>query len=304
MPFEELVQQFVNGLTLAAIYALIAVGVSLFFGAIGIVNLAHGDVATFAVFSAVAAQKMLEASLGPAAASILSVPVGVGVGAMVGWGLFRFAFRPLGEAPPVIGLLAAIASGFIIREAIFNFFPGGRNPQPFNSAVPNEVIEVSGVFVMLTQLVVVGTALGLVIWLAAIIQRTQFGRAVRSLVNNREVARTLGVPIDRTLAVTFLLGGALAGVAGVLNGMYYGIVQFDMGVLLTIKGFVAAVIGGLGNIYGALVGALIIGLLEAFTAGFLPNGNAYKDVVVFGSLILILLLRPEGILGTRSAKKV
>ena len=126
------------------------------------------------------------------------------------------------------------------------------------------------------QLFVIGTAVAMAAWLAWFIQRTHTGRTIRSIVNNREVARTLGVSVDRTLASTFLLGGALAGVAGVLNGTYYNLVQFDMGILLTIKGFVAAVIGGLGNIYGALVGALIVGMLEAFTAGFIPHGNAYK----------------------------
>ena len=302
--FEEIAQQLVNGLTLAAIYGLIAVGVSLFFGAIGIVNLAHGDVAAFSAFSVIATQKALETYIGPVYASIVAIPFGISIGAVLGWALYRFAFRPLGDSPPVIGLLAAIASGFIIRESIFNFFPGGRNPQPFPSPVPTNVIDVGGVFIMLTQLLVVGSALSLVIWLAATIESTRFGRAVRSLVNNREAARTLGVPADRTLSLTFLIGGGLAGVAGFLNGTYYGIVQFDMGVLLTIKGFVAAVIGGLGNIYGALVGALIVGLLEAFTAGFMPKGNAFKDVVVFGALILILLLRPEGIIGAPNVKKV
>ena len=302
--YEEILQQLVNGLTLAAIYALIAVGVSLFFGAIGVVNLAHGDVAAFAAFSAIASQKALAVYVTPLLASLLAMPVGVGAGAGVGWLLYRLAFRPLGDAPPVIGLLAAIASGFIIRESVFNFFPGGRNPLPFSSAIPNVVFEFSGVFVLLKQFVVVATATGLVVGLAATIQRTKFGRAVRSLANNREATETLGVPVDRTLAMTFLLGGGLAGVAGVLNGIYYGLIQFDMGVLLTIKGFVAAVIGGLGNIYGALIGALIIGLLEAFTAGLIPKGNAYKDVVVFGALILILICRPEGILTAGSAKKV
>jgi len=302
--YEEILQQLVNGLTLAAIYALIAVGVSLFFGAIGVVNLAHGDVAAFAAFSAIASQKALAVYVTPLLASLLAIPVGVGAGAGVGWFLYRLAFRPLGDAPPVIGLLAAIASGFIIRESVFNFFPGGRNPLPFSSAIPNVVFEFSGIFVLLKQFVVVATATGLVVGLAATIQRTKFGRAVRSLANSREVTETLGVPVDRTLAMTFLLGGGLAGVAGVLNGIYYGLVQFDMGVLLTIKGFVAAVIGGLGNIYGALIGALIIGLLEAFTAGLIPKGNAYKDVVVFGALILILICRPEGILAAVSAKKV
>jgi branched-chain amino acid transport system permease protein len=306
MLYEEIMQQVVNGLTLAAIYALIAVGVSLFFGAIGIVNLAHGDVAAVAAFAALAVQKLLGAPIGPlspAMAALASLPVGIAVGAVVGWGLFRFAFRPLGDAPPVVGLLAAIAAGFVLREAIFNFFPTGRNPQTFASPVPIKVFEVGGVFVLLSQVFVIGISILMVAWLATVIQRTRFGRAIRSVVNSREVASTLGVPVERTMVKTFLLGGALAGVAGVLNGSYYNIVQFDMGVLLTIKGFVAAVIGGLGNIYGALIGALIIGLLEAFTAGFIPGGNAFKEVVVFGVLILILVLKPDGILGHGTTQK-
>jgi branched-chain amino acid transport system permease protein len=301
---DDILQQLVNGFTLAAIYALIAVGVSLFFGVIGIVNLAHGDVAAFAAFSAIAVQKLAAPYLGSAGAALLSIPVGIAVGAAIGWALYRFAFRPLGAAPPVIGLLAAIASGFIIRESIFNFFQGGRNPQPFPSTLPNVVFEAGGVFVLLKQVVVIATAITVVAGLATLIQRSRFGRAVRSLANNREATETLGVPVDRTLATTFLLGGGLAGIAGVLNGIYYGLVQFDMGMLLTVKGFVAAVIGGLGNIYGALIGALVVGLLEAATAGLVPRGNAYKDVVVFGALVVILLLRPEGILRTIRAKKV
>ncbi len=302
----EIAQQLVNGLTLTAIYALIAVGVSLFFGAIGIVNLAHGDVAAFAAFAGLGVQQFLGAPIGPldlVTASIVAIPFGVAVGAMVGWGLYRFAFRPLVGSPPVVGLLAAIAAGFVIREAIFNFYPGGRNPQPFESAIPVVLFEFGGVFVLAKQLFVIGTAVAMAAWLAWVIQRTRTGRTIRSIVNNREVARTLGVSVDRTLARTFLLGGALAGVAGVLNGTYYNLLQFDMGILLTIKGFVAAVIGGLGNIYGALVGALIVGMLEAFTAGFIPHGNAYKEAVVFGALILILVLKPNGILGHGTVQK-
>ena len=302
----EVVQQLVNGLTLTAIYALIAVGVSLYFGAIGIVNLAHGDVATFAAFTGLAVQQFLggpHGVLDPVLANILSIPIAVLAGSIIGWGLYRFAFRPLGNSPAVVGLLAAIASGFIIREAIFNFYPEGRNPQPFDSAIPVALIEVKGVFVLGKQLFVIGTAIAMVVWLAWVIQRTRFGRTIRSIVNNREVARMVGVPVERILAKTFLLGGALAGVAGVLNGTYYNILQFDMGVLLTIKGFTAAVIGGLGNIYGALIGSVIVGMIEALTAGFIPHGNAYKEVFVFGVLILILVLKPEGILGHGTGQK-
>lgn len=304
MLLEDVLQQLVNGLTLAAIYALIAVGVSLFFGVIGVVNMAHGDVAAFGAFAAIAAYNVAAPQLGAPGAALVAIVFGIAAAGVLGVGLYRFAFQPLGEGPAVIGLLAAIAAGFIIREAIFNFFPSGRNPQPFPQMVPNNVFELAGIFVLLKQLIVLVTAVLLVVMLAILIQRTRFGRAIRSLANNKEVTLTLGVPVDRTLAATFLIGGSLAGIAGILNGLYYGIVQFDMGVLLTVKGFVAAVIGGLGNIYGALIGALIVGLLEAATSGIIPKGNAYKDVVVFGALIFILLLRPEGILRAARGKKV
>jgi branched-chain amino acid transport system permease protein len=164
MLFEEIGQQFVNGLTMAAIYALIAVGVSLFFGAIGVVNLAHGDVAAFAAFAALAAQKLI-VPISPVLAPLVGLPIGVGVGAAVGWGLFRFAFRPLGQAPAVIGLLAAIAAGFVIRESIFNFFPGGRNPQTFASVVPIDVFEFQGIFIQVSQAFVIGSAVAVCICL-------------------------------------------------------------------------------------------------------------------------------------------
>jgi branched-chain amino acid transport system permease protein len=304
--FAEITQQVVNGLTLAAIYALIAVGVSLFFGTIGVVNLAHGDVAIFGAFSAIIAQKVLAAPAGPfdpTLAALLSIPVGIVVGAIVGWALYQFAFRSLADSPPVVGLLAAIAAGLIIREAIFAFFPDGRNPQIFTSFVPTVAFEIWGVFLLLSQMFVIVVSILVVVILAGIIRGTKFGRAVRSIVNDREVARTLGVPVEKTVAITFLLGGALGGIAGLLNGAYYNVLQFDTGVMLTVKGFVAAVIGGLGNIYGALIGAIIVGLLESFTVGFIPAGSAYKEVVVFGALTVILVLRPEGILGHGAGQK-
>jgi branched-chain amino acid transport system permease protein len=304
---EILLQQLVNALTITAIYALLAVGVSLFFGAIGIVNLAHGDVAAIGAFVALAVQQFLAGPhgvLNPTMAIVLGFPIGAAGGALAAWALYVFVFKPLGEIPMVVGLLASIGSGFVLRESIFNFYPGARYPQNFESIIPPLLFQWKGVSVHAKQIFVVTTALVIVVGMSALIQRTRFGRSMRSIVNNREISRILGVPVEKVIARTFLVGGGLAGLAGVLNGTYYNQISFDTGLMLTLKGFIAAVLGGLGNFYGALLGSLVVGLLETFTVGFVPQGSAYKDPVVFAVLILILILKPEGILGSGVSAKV
>jgi branched-chain amino acid transport system permease protein len=304
---EFVLQQVVNGLTLAAIYALVAVGVSLFFGAIGVVNLSHGDVATVGAFAALAVQQFLAQPVGPMEpiqAGILALFAGVAAAGLTGWLLYNLAFRPLENSPAVIGLLASIAAGFVMREAIFNFYPNARNPQPFSSFIPVILFDLQGVFILAKQVFVMAMAVFMVVALGVFLARSRMGRAMRSVLNSREISRSLGVPVVSVVSSTFILGSALAGIAGVLNGMTYSIVQFDMGILLTIKGFTAAVIGGLGNVYGALVGALVVGMIESFTGGFIPQGSAYKEVAVFAILILILVLKPEGIMGRVLGEKV
>lgn len=301
-----ILQQLANALTLTAIYALIAVGVTLFFGVVGIVNLAHGDVAMIGAFAGLGAYQLIGSISGitPPVVAILAFSAAILTSAVLGWAMYQLAFRPLQHAPPIIGLLASIGVGFVIRESVLNFYPDGRNPQPYPSMMPVTTWELGDVFLLSTQVFIVVSSIVLVIALAALIERTRLGRAMRSIVNSKEVSRLLGVRVNLTIAVTFVVGAALAGFAGVINGLYYSIVQSDMGISLTVKGFTAAVIGGLGNMYGALLGALVVGLIEAFVAGFIPQGGAYKEIAVFLTLILILLVRPSGLIREKFAEKV
>lgn len=301
-------QYFVNALALSAIYALIAIGISLFFGIVGVVNLAHGDIAAVGVFAALAVLQAVLAAPGTetpeAMVSILAIVAG-GAGAIATGVIFYLvALKPLAGAPPIIGLLSSVGAGFVIREAILNFYPNGRNPQSFPSIIPPKSFDVAGVFIDLKQIVLVATTAVLVFSLTYVVEKTRLGRATRSILNNREVAMSLGVPVLKVTVTMFVIGAALAGIAGLLNAFYYNVVQSDMGVLLTVKGFTAAVVGGLGNIYGALLGAFLIGLIESMASGYIPDGSAYKDVAVFAVLIVVLIARPNGLLGRAGGDRV
>ncbi|WJR76628.1 branched-chain amino acid ABC transporter permease [Bradyrhizobium sp. NP1] len=305
---ELFLQYLVNALALSAIYALIAIGISLFFGIIGVVNLAHGDIAAVGVFAALA---VFQGVLGTAGTetpglmlSVAAIAAGVLAAVIVGVVFYLVALRPVAGAPPIIGLLSSVGAGFVIREAILNFYPNGRNPQPFPSFVPPRSYDLGSVFIDLKQIVLVVTTAILVVVLSFIVERTRLGRATRSILNNREVALSLGVPVLKVTLAMFVIGATLAGIAGLLNAVYYNVVQSDMGVLLTVKGFTAAVVGGLGNIYGAVLGALLIGLIESMASGYLPDGSAYKDVAVFAVLIAVLIVRPVGLLGRASGDRV
>jgi branched-chain amino acid transport system permease protein len=301
-------QYLVNALTLSAIYALIAIGISLFFGIVGIVNLAHGDIAAAGVFAALAVFSMLftDASVDAPSTmqSMAALLAGTAGAVAIGVVFYLVALKPLTGAPPIIGLLSSVGAGFVIREAILNFYPNGRNPQSFPSIIPAKSFDVAGVFIDLKQIVLVVTTAVLVVSLSYVVEKTRLGRATRSILNNREVAMSLGVPVLKVTLAMFVIGAGLAGIAGLLNACYYNVVQSDMGVLLTVKGFTAAVVGGLGNIYGALLGAFLIGIIEAMTSGYIPDGSAYKDVAVFAVLIVVLIARPHGLLGRAGGDRV
>jgi branched-chain amino acid transport system permease protein len=301
-------QYLVNALTLSAIYALIAIGISLFFGIVGIVNLAHGDIAAAGVFAALAVFSMLftDASVDAPSTmqSMAALLAGTAGAVAIGVVFYLVALKPLTGAPPIIGLLSSVGAGFVIREAILNFYPNGRNPQSFPSIIPAKSFDVAGVFIDLKQIVLVVTTAVLVVSLSYVVEKTRLGRATRSILNNREVAMSLGVPVLKVTLAMFVIGAGLAGIAGLLNACYYNVVQSDMGVLLTVKGFTAAVVGGLGNIYGALLGAFLIGIIEAMASGYIPDGSAYKDVAVFAVLIVVLIARPHGLLGRAGGDRV
>ena len=301
-------QYLVNALTLSAIYALIAIGISLFFGIVGVVNLAHGDIAAVGVFAALAVFGVLFTDTGSETPemmqSVAAIAAGCAGAIAIGVIFYLVALKPLAGAPPIIGLLSSVGAGFVIREAILNFYPNGRNPQSFPSIIPPKSFDVAGVFIDLKQIVLVVTTAVLVVSLSYVVEKTKLGRATRSILNNREIALSLGVPVLKVTLAMFVIGAGLAGIAGLLNACYYNVVQSDMGVLLTVKGFTAAVVGGLGNIYGALLGAFLIGIIEAMASGYIPDGSAYKDVAVFAVLIVVLIARPHGLLGRPGGDRV
>lgn len=300
---DVVLQQLLNAIALASIYALLAVGISLFFGVIGVVNLAHGDIGMIGVFVTLGLLKFLMTGQGWPVQS-LAVVLGVVAAGATGVLFYWLALKPLGETSAIVGVLSSIGVSLMLREVLLNLYPDGRNPQPFPEILPPQVLELGGVYIQLKHIAVIAAALAVVILLAWCIERTRFGRATRSLINSREVAMAFGVKVVPVTVAVFVLGSALAGFAAVMNGLYYNLIQADMGAMLTIKGFTAAVVGGLGNMYGALLGALLIGLVEAFTAGYVPDGSAYKDIAVFGILILVLILKPTGLLTKQVAEKV
>lgn len=296
-------QQLVNGLTLGAIYSLIALGYTLVYGILAMINFAHSEVLMLGSFVALGL-----AAWGPAALS--SGPLGLAamfVAGMAGAGLVnaiveRWAYRPLRRAPRLAPLIAAIGVSIILQNAIFLWV----STQSISFPLPVEVgqISVLGATVSELQLVILAAALGLMVLLHFFVEKTRMGKAMRACADDLSTAGLMGIDADRIVAVTFLVGGALGGAAGVLYGMNYGSIKYNLGFLPGAKAFTAAVLGGIGNIRGAVLGGFILGFLEVIASGYIPNGAQWRDVIAFTVLIAVLLVRPSGILGEKLAEKV
>jgi len=306
---SEFAQQIINGLLLGCNYTLIAIGFSLFFGALNVVHFSHGDVCILGsfvllIFYAIGTASGLLTAL-PAG---LSIPILIGAAAVVtgvlGAVFEKLVIRPFRHAPLLMVLVATVALGLIIREALRIFYPQGSNPQIFPRFLPQGNFNIGGVLLHYDNLVILASTVGLIIAMFLFIQRTRIGAAIRAISQDIEAAMMMGINIDSTVAVTFLLGSGLGAVAGILNGAYISIIRFDMGLMGGIKGFSAAVVGGLGNIYGAIFGGLVLGFVETFASAFIPGGTAYKDVFAFLVVIFFLVFKPSGILGERVYEKV
>ena len=306
---SEFAQQVINGLLLGCNYTLIAIGFSLFFGALNVVHFSHGDVCILGsfvilIFYAIGTATGLLTAL-PAG---LSIPILIGAAAVVtgvlGAVFERLVIRPFRHAPLLMVLVATVALGLIIREALRIFYPQGSNPQIFPRFLPQGSFNIGDVPLHYDNLVILASTVGLIIAMFLFIQRTRIGAAIRAISQDIEAAMMMGINIDSTVAVTFLLGSGLGAVAGILNGAYISIIRFDMGLMGGIKGFSAAVVGGLGNIYGAIFGGLVLGFVETFASAFIPGGTAYKDVFAFLVVIFFLVFKPSGILGERVYEKV
>jgi branched-chain amino acid transport system permease protein len=298
-------QQLVNGLSLGGIYALIALGYTMIYGIIELINFAHGDVYTLGTFFSLAILTLLGVTGIVTGPMLIVVVVVTMLGAMLLCGLTgviieRLAYRRLRNAPRLAPLITAIGMSFIL-ENVMQYWRG-PSPIPFPQVIPNPDVHLGAVTIATKQILVVVLAIVLMIVLRAFVYRTRLGKAMRATAQDREAAQLMGIDINTTIALTFLIGSALAGAAGFVSGVYYGSTWFFNGFSAGLKAFTAAVLGGIGNITGAMLGGFLIGLIEAMTTQLISD--QWSNVVVFSVLVLVLIFRPSGLLGESLPAKV
>jgi len=305
-PLELLLQQALNGLMLGVMYALIAVGFTLFFGVLDVIHFSHGDIYMLGAFAGLTALGAATAAGagGGVVALAFAFLASILVTGLIGVAAERLCVKPLARASPLMTLLATLSLGLVIREAVLIFYPRGADPKPFPRLLPQGGFEIGGVAVRYENLVILAIGLAAMIAVDLVITRTRMGAAIRAVAQDAEAAQMMGVDLDRTVDATFFIGSGLAAVAGILSGLYYSEIHFIMGITGGVIGFSAAAIGGLGNVYGAILGGLVFGLLQTMAAAFIPRGSEFRDVVAFGVVMLFLIVRPRGILGARTVERV
>ena len=299
---EYFIQQTVNGVTLGSIYGMIAIGYTMVYGIIGMINFAHGDVFMLGAFAALIAFLLLAAmfaSVPVAVALLVMIAIAIVMTALWNWTIERIAYRPLRGSFRLAPLITAIGMSIVLS----NFIQVTQGPR--NKPIPpmvSKVYDVWGISVSLKQIliVVITVVMMTVFWF--VVNRTSLGRAQRATEQDRKMAALLGVDVDRTISITFVMGAALAGVAGTMFLMYYGVTVFSDGFIPGVKAFTAAVLGGIGSLPGALLGGLLIGLIESLWSAYFSID--YKDVATFSILAIVLIFKPSGILGRPEIEKV
>jgi branched-chain amino acid transport system permease protein len=299
-------QQLINGVTLGAVYGLIAIGYTMVYGIIGMINFAHGEVYMIGAFVS------LITFLVAGALGIGSVPVALvlvllsamGFTSVYGWTIERIAYRPLRGSYRLAPLISAIGMSIFLQNYV-QLAQGARVkslPPVIDGAF--RLMQEGGFVVQISylQIAIIALTVALMAGFSIVIAATPFGRAQRACEQDMTMAALLGIDVDRTISATFVIGAALAAVAGLMVTLYYGVIDFFIGFLAGVKAFTAAVLGGIGSLPGAMLGGLLIGLIEAFWSGYFST--EYKDVSVFGVLVLVLIFRPTGLLGRPEVEKV
>ena len=303
---EYFLQQLINGLTLGAIYGLIAIGYTMVYGIIGMINFAHGEVYMIGAFISVITFTILGpfGFASPVLAIIIVLMVALVFTSVYGWTIERIAYRPLRGSFRLAPLISAIGVSIFLQNYVHML--QGAKMKPVQPVVRGGFVlaEEGGFVVQITylQIGIIAATLVLMAGFTLLIQRTSLGRSQRACEQDRKMAALLGVNVDRTISLTFVMGAALAAVAGLIFTLYYGAVDFFIGFLAGLKAFTAAVLGGIGSLPGAMLGGVLIGLIEAFWSAHFPI--AYKDVAVFGILVVVLIFRPTGLLGRPDIEKV
>ena len=295
-----------NGVMLGVIYAMVAVGFTLFFGVLDVIVFSHGDVLVLGAFVGLASYLGLQYAGGapPLVALAVMLVAGIASMAVLGALIARYLVLPLKSAPAFITLLVTLMVGTVIRESIRLFYPNGSSPQPFPRLLP-EGSWSSGSFVLrIDTLILVVTGLAVIVFVQILVNKTKLGLAIRAVAQDGETARIMGINFRWVVLATFGLGSGLAALAGLMNGLYYNEVQFSNGTMLAVIGFSAAVIGGLGNIYGAILGGFLFAAIQIGTIVLLPLPSAYKDVIAFAVVIVILAIRPTGLISEKTSERV
>lgn len=300
------INQVITGLMLGIMYALIASGFSLLFGVLNVVQFAHADVCFLGAFVSMAVMTFLsKIEFFPTWLVIFfTIIFAVIITGIIGTIIEKICVKPFRKSPGLIILLSTVAVGFIIREGIKIFYPSGASPKFFPLGFPQWAFSMGGVTIRFSNIMIIIIAGIIYFLLSLFINKTKIGLQIRATSQNVEAAQVLGIDLDKIFMITFFLASTIGAVAGILNGMYYNIVKFDMGLMGGIIGFSAAVMGGLGNIYGAIIGGIILGMVESFTMAFVPGGSPYKEIFAFIVVILFLLFKPSGILGKKVIEKV
>ncbi len=306
---DALMPQVVNAIMLGCTYALVAIGFSLFFGVIDIVVFCCGDLAIFGAFvvsylvSVLGVLTVFQGVLPPIVSNLLVILTAVLLTAVLLVILYRLVIRPLEGKSILMPLLSTIAAGFGLRELIGIFYPHGRNPHPFPQMLPSGNLAGSSMLSWRNIIIILSTLLivGLLYWF---VNRSRTGLSIQAVSQNREAAIMVGINWRFIVYMTFILGGLILGAGGFLVASYFDVVRFDMGSMYGLKGFCAGVVGGLGNVYGAIVGGMMIAFVEVFVSAFIPGGTAYASVAAFLMVLVFMVLKPEGIIGEKTIEKV
>jgi len=303
-----ILQQTINGLTIGCIYALVALGYSMVYGVLELLNFAHGELFMLGAYVAIFILGGLAAH-GPVPLGLLVAILalcflaGMFFSSTLGVIIEKVAYRPLRYASRLAPILTALGVSIILQNT--TMLVAGRRPWYFPNVFPTSTYIVSGAHITNLQIIIMLIAAGLMVGLHYLVNRTNYGLAIRAVAEDKDTASLMGIELDRTISSVFVIGPALGAAAGLLFSLYYGVAFFNMGFLAGIKAFTAAVLGGIGNIPGAMVGGLLLGVLEAIGAGILPIvslgvlGAEYKDIFAFVVLICVLVFKPTGLLGER-----
>ncbi len=305
---DILIQQIINGLVLGSIYALVALGYTMVYGIMGLINFAHGEVVMIGAMVALTVVKQLLNSSVPLFLIILIALAAAAMVCMaVGYTIERIAYRPLRRAPKLAPLITAIGVSIILQNLAMLVW--GRNYLSFPPVFPTAQFEIFGATITSVQVAIVLIAALMMTVLIILINRTRLGRAMRATSENPPIAQLMGVNINQIISSTFIIGSALAAVAGMMVSANYSIAHYYMGFMLGLKAFTAAVLGGIGNIAGAMLGGILLGLIESLGAGYIGDltggvfGSNYQDVFAFMVLICVLIFRPSGLVGEKVSER-